>query len=125
MRFVDTCRMKNRVFTCARSDDAKRKAMAPVLRAYLAQREQDLSASVPPRLRNLREVAMAFETLQQVIDVDRLTVLVEGRVMAEPVDPVSLQHVDDDMLANLLRFVMCTNFEDGELTRPAGNKKAA
>ena len=125
MREFDTCRMGTRVFTCVRSDDAKRKQMAPLLKAYLAHRDQDLAVLMSPRLRHMRELAKAFETLQNVIDDDRLTVLVEGRVMAEPVDRADLLHVDDDMLTNLVSFVMCTNFEDGELTRPAGNKKAA
>ena len=128
MRAFDTCRMGSTVFTCARSDDATRKAMRPTLQAYLAQREQDLAAPasvISHRLRKLRETAAAFETLQAVIDRGRLTVLVEGRVVAEPVDPVSLLHVEDTMLANLIRFIIVVNYEDGDLTRPAGHKKAA
>ena len=128
MMAFDTCRMASTIFTCAKSDDAARKAMRPILQAYLLQREQDATAPVsvvPPRLRKLRETAAAFETLQQVIDRGRLTVLPEGAFVAEPVHPVSLQHVEDGMLANLVRFIITVNFEDGELTRPAGNKKAA
>ena len=125
MRAFDTCRMGHTVFTCGRSDDAARKAMKPILQAYLAQREQDAAESMSHRLRKLRETADAFETLQAVIDRGNLTILAEGRVVAEPVHPVSLQHVEDGMLANLVRFIITVNFEDGDLTRPAGQKKAA
>ena len=126
MMAFDTCRMGSTVFTCACSDETTRKAMRPILQAYLLQREQDAAApTCSHRLRKLRETAAAFETLQQVIDRGRLTVLPEGAFVAEPVHPISLQHVEDGMLANLVRFIITVNFEDGELTRPAHQKKAA
>lgn len=126
MRAFDTCRMGSTVFTCAKSDDAARKAMKPILQAYLSRREQDVPVSLAShRLSKLRETADAFETLQAVIDPGCLTVLPEGLVMAQPVDPVRMKHLEDSMLANLIRFIISTNFSDGELTRPAGQKKAA